>query len=100
MSFKLFDSLIFAYFSILEKYSIKEKFLDTIQIMIIVQYMKLIQQENYFLVTAEKYAELVGLPIGVVRGQLDRRQLPVYKVGKRRFINLVKLRMDLAGSVK
>jgi len=51
-------------------------------------------------VSAEKYAELVGLPIGVVRGQLDRRQLPVYKVGKRRFINLVQLRIDLAGGLK
>lgn len=50
--------------------------------------------------SAEKYAELVGLPIGVVRGQLDRRQLPVYKVGKRRFINLVQLRIDLAGGLK
>lgn len=62
--------------------------------------MNLIQQENLFLVSAEKYAELVGLPIGVVRGQLDRRQLPVYKVGKRRFINLVQLRNDLAGGLK
>ena len=58
------------------------------------------QVENLFLVSAEKYAELVGLPIGVVRGQLDRRQLPVYKVGKRRFINLVQLRIDLAGGAK
>ncbi|QWD62178.1 hypothetical protein [Polynucleobacter sp. MWH-UH25E] len=62
--------------------------------------MNSIQQENLFLVSAEKYAELVGLPIGVVRGQLDRRQLPVYKVGKRRFINLVQLRIDLAGGLK
>ncbi|MBU3562659.1 MULTISPECIES: hypothetical protein [unclassified Polynucleobacter] len=56
--------------------------------------------ENLFIVTAEKYAELVGLPIGVVRGQLDRRQLPVYKVGKRRFINLILLRLDVAGGPK
>ncbi len=66
----------------------------------IVLNMNSIQQENLFLVSAEKYAELVGLPIGVVRGQLDRRQLPVYKVGKRRFINLVQLRIDLAGGLK
>ena len=59
-------------------------------------YMKNNELENLFIVTAEKYAELVGLPIGVVRGQLDRRQLPVYKVGKRRFINLIKLRLDVA----
>ena len=51
------------------------------------------QQENFFIITAEKYAELVGLPIGVVRGQLDRRQLPVFKVGKRRFINMIQLRL-------
>ncbi len=56
--------------------------------------------EDLFLVTAERYAELVGLPIGVVRGQLDRRQLPVYKIGKRRFINMIQLRMDLAGGAK
>jgi len=63
-------------------------------------YMKNNELENLFIVTAEKYAELVGLPIGVVRGQLDRRQLPVYKVGKRRFINLIKLRLDVASGPK
>jgi hypothetical protein len=54
------------------------------------------QTNSLMIVTAEKYAEMVGLPIGVVRGQLDRRQLPVYKVGKRRFINLLQLRIDVA----
>ena len=54
------------------------------------------QLNSLMIVTAEKYAEMVGLPIGVVRGQLDRRQLPVYKVGKRRFINLIQLRLDVA----
>ena len=63
-------------------------------------YMKNNELENLFIVTAEKYAELVGLPIGVVRGQLDRRQLPVYKVGKRRFTNLIKLRLDVASGPK
>lgn len=68
--------------------------------MVIMQIMYSEHETALMIVTAEKYAEMVGLPIGVVRGQLDRRQLPVYKVGKRRFINLIQLRMDLAGGSK
>ena len=44
------------------------------------------------ILTAEKFAALVGLPVGVVEAQLDRRHLPIYKIGKRRFINLEILR--------
>jgi hypothetical protein len=44
------------------------------------------------ILTAEKFAELVGLPVGVVDAQLDRRILPVIKIGKRRFVNLEALR--------
>ena len=44
--------------------------------------------------TAEKFAEAVGLPIGVVEAQMDRRLLPVAKIGKRRFVNLEILRLS------
>lgn len=44
------------------------------------------------ILTAEKFAALVGLPTGVVEAQLDRRILPVIKIGKRRFVNLEALR--------
>lgn len=44
-------------------------------------------------VTAEKFAELTGLPVGVVDAQLDRRILPVVKLGKRRLVNLEALRL-------
>ena len=44
------------------------------------------------ILSAEKFADAVGLPIGVVEAQLDRRQLPVLKIGKRRFINMELLR--------
>jgi hypothetical protein len=44
-------------------------------------------------VTAEKFAELTGLPVGVIDAQLDRRILPVVKLGKRRLVNLEALRL-------
>jgi hypothetical protein len=44
------------------------------------------------ILTAEKFAETVGLPVGVVEAQLDRRALPVLKIGKRRFVNMEALR--------
>lgn len=44
------------------------------------------------LLTAERFADLVGLPIGVVQAQLDRRILPTVRLGKRRFVNMVALR--------
>ena len=46
------------------------------------------------ILTAEKFAEAVGLPIGVVEAQMDRRLLPVAKIGKRRFVNLEALRLS------
>jgi hypothetical protein len=44
-------------------------------------------------VTAEKFSELTGLPLGVVDAQLDRRLLPVLRIGKRRLVNLEALRV-------
>jgi hypothetical protein len=49
-------------------------------------------QAQVSILTAERFADLVGLPVGVVEAQLDRRILPVIKIGKRRFVNLEALR--------
>ncbi len=40
------------------------------------------------LMTVERFAELIGLPVGVCKAQTDRRQWPVVKVGRRVFINV------------
>lgn len=40
------------------------------------------------LMTVERFAELVGLPVGVCQAQADRHLWPIVKVGKRRFINV------------
>lgn len=44
------------------------------------------------IITAERFAEITGTPLGVIEAQLDRRILPVLRIGKRRFINLEVLR--------
>ena len=44
------------------------------------------------ILSAEKFSELVGLPLGVVKAQMDRRLLPCLKIGKRRVINMEALR--------
>ncbi len=40
------------------------------------------------LVTREKFAELTGLPIGVVQGMVARGYLPTVKIGKWGLINI------------
>lgn len=40
------------------------------------------------LMTVERFAEWIGLPIGVCQAQADRRHWPIVVVGKRRFINV------------
>lgn len=40
------------------------------------------------LMTVERFATLVGLPIGVCQAQADRHLWPIVKIGKRRFINV------------
>ena len=44
------------------------------------------------ILTAERYAQLSGSAIGVVEAQMDRRLLPVFSIGKRRFVNIEALR--------
>lgn len=46
------------------------------------------------LLTAEAFAEASGLPLGVVEAQLDRRILPVVRLGKRRMVNVEALRIQ------
>lgn len=43
-------------------------------------------------VTAEVFSNQSGLPLGVVEAQMDRRILPVLRLGKRRMVNLEALR--------
>jgi hypothetical protein len=38
--------------------------------------------------TREKFAELSGLPIGVVRGLINKGLLPTVSLGKRNLVNL------------
>ncbi|HEX7029297.1 MAG TPA: hypothetical protein VF254_01785 [Gammaproteobacteria bacterium] len=42
--------------------------------------------------TKERFARLVGVEVGVVRGMLDRRHLPAIKIGRHRFVNVAVLR--------
>lgn len=41
--------------------------------------------------TKERFAELVGVEVGVVRGMLDRGHLPAVKIGRHRFVNVALL---------
>ena len=41
--------------------------------------------------TKERFAELVGVEVGVVRGMLDRGYLPTIKIGRHRFVNVAAL---------
>jgi len=43
--------------------------------------------------TAERFAELIGLQPGVVQAQLDRGYWPTVRVGKRCLINLEAVRL-------
>ena len=49
------------------------------------------------IMSAQKFSELTGLPVGVVNAHMDRRILPVLRLGKRRMVNLEKLR-EMASS--
>jgi hypothetical protein len=45
------------------------------------------------LVTRAKWAELVGLPVGVVTAQCDRGLLPTLRLGKYSLVNVEALRV-------
>lgn len=42
-------------------------------------------------VTKERFAEISGLEVGVVRGMLDRGYLPSVKMGRHRLVNVAAL---------
>ena len=50
------------------------------------------------ILTAQKFSQLVGVDVGVVVAQLDRRILPCIRFGKRRFVNIEALRLIAAQS--
>ncbi|HEX7047769.1 MAG TPA: hypothetical protein VF275_09405 [Gammaproteobacteria bacterium] len=41
--------------------------------------------------TKERFADLVGVEVGVVRGMLDRGYLPSVKIGRHRLVNVAAL---------
>lgn len=43
------------------------------------------------LMTVEAYAELAGIPFGVLTAQVDRGMWPTVKIGKRRLLNIAAL---------
>lgn len=47
---------------------------------------------NFPILTAERYAQFNGSPIGVVENQIDHNELPILQIGKRRFVNVEDLR--------
>ena len=47
------------------------------------------------LMTLEKFAEVVGLPPGVVLGHLTRGIIPSVTLGRRRLVNVVALQREL-----
>lgn len=49
--------------------------------------------------TKERFSELTGLGVEVVRGMLERGHLPSVKVGKHRLINMVLLTDELQKEV-
>lgn len=53
------------------------------------------QGHSVGLVTKEKFSELSGAPIEVVNGWVEKRYLPVVRIGKRVMINVVVLQQQL-----
>lgn len=47
---------------------------------------------HFPVVTKERFAELSGLEVGMVRGMMDRGYLPTVKIGRHRLVNLAELR--------
>ena len=49
-------------------------------------------QDLVGLCTPDRFADLTGLPVGVVRSQIEHGHWPVIKVGKRLLVNLIAVR--------
>jgi hypothetical protein len=59
-----------------------------------------LDQQLYMpLLTAQRFSHLSGLDLGVVEAQMDRRILPVVRLGKRRLVNLEALRDQARAAV-
>ncbi|MBW3566852.1 MAG: hypothetical protein KY410_02650 [Proteobacteria bacterium] len=43
------------------------------------------------IMTKERFAQLVGVEVGVVRGMMDREYLPTVKIGRHRLVNVAAL---------
>ena len=50
--------------------------------------------------TKERFAELVGVEVGVIRGMLDRGYLPTKKIGRHRFVNVAALQVDCLENIR
>lgn len=46
------------------------------------------------IMTKERFAQVTGLPEGVVQGHINKGYLPTIKTGKRRVINVAKITSD------
>lgn len=47
------------------------------------------------LYTQERFAEIIGLPVGVIRAQIKRGYFPVVRIGRYTFINIPQLNQKL-----
>lgn len=54
-----------------------------------------IRNSFVLVITAEKFSEQVGLPVGVVIGWVKKGYLPVKRIGKYTLINLALLNQEL-----
>ncbi|GAB2782190.1 hypothetical protein GCM10027040_05320 [Halomonas shantousis] len=50
------------------------------------------------LMTVERFAELSGLSPDTVRGQLQQGNLPIFKIGRRRLVNVALLTAECLGA--
>lgn len=47
----------------------------------------------------EKFAELIGVEAGVLRGMLDKGHIPSMKIGRHRFVNVARMNQIALGAV-
>ena len=50
--------------------------------------------------TKERFAELVGVEVGVIRGMIDRGYLPTVKIGRHRLVNVAALQARCLGDIE
>jgi hypothetical protein len=53
---------------------------------------------SFPVVTKERFAEMSGLEVGVVRGMINRGHLPTVKIGRHRLVNLTELARRCLGA--